>query len=174
MRDSDRARRTQADLPSVRTQLLTVFASDMAALLAGIIVALTETSATLKRMRILPRCNEGFRRLSLVAAITAFLVVAGYWFNNDWEDWSNRQRSCNFSSQVETDNCPRSSDKRPDTACVANVKADYAQCSAWARPTSVDNIATIFLQIVGGLTAAYLMALIVRILGWIVAGFQRA
>lgn len=119
-------------------------------------------------MRALPQCNEGFRRLALVAALLAVLVGIGYGVNEDLCNQNQVIDLCFSINKVEHDNCQYS----PGEEAACKAKADAEEPTCLKRATLVNRESFEMLAFFSGIgiVGAYVAALIVRTLGWVSTG----
>ena len=113
-------------------------------------------------MTIFPKCNEGFRRLSLVAAVLMCVAGLGLIALLRYDHIHSANYRC---SPVWADSytCGETS----LIACKAQRTKDEPECLAMALPSAFE----IFPWLLGVAFATYVAALIVRTIGWIVQGF---
>lgn len=123
-------------------------------------------------MRLLPSCSEGFRRLAFVACIVTFLSVFGLLVKGYVDDIQAGRDLC---AQIHLENESRCngqsvSDKQ---ACIDKADKGEVVCTKGAARTTAERFETWGIYAVVALVFAYFAALVVRILGWIAAGFGR-
>lgn len=118
-------------------------------------------------MRSLPSCGEGFRRLSLVAAILSFLFLSGCTYLVYSEDMNSSRQTCfrNYGAEC------TSSTSADTVACHAAASDREVACLSSASMPLADITKLLLTCATAGLLGAYLSALSVRTLGWVVQGF---
>ncbi len=123
-------------------------------------------------MRLLPQCNEGFRRLSLVIALLAILTGVGWGVFENLQSRSALFEICTIGHQNRLDACQQEG----GSADICRSKADLAErhCFSDVSVLSGENFEVMGLFIGLGLMGAYLAALAVRTVGWIAQGFSKA
>lgn len=132
----------------------------------------SETFVIMYDMRFFLGCSEGFRRLSILLAIAAFLVVIGQGVLRDIDARNGLISLCVAVHTQDVDNCEHGVGNLGVEACKANAEAEYTKCfsGAGSHPAG-ETLLMIGFYLLCGLAAAYLTAFVIRSVGWAVQGF---
>ena len=128
-------------------------------------------------MRFYPACNEGFRRLSLIAALVVGLLTFGWLARDHSHDLDSDHQICLHVYSDAEDTCygAESGASSPEAkACLDKANREYHQC--WEDWDKARGPLLLYWAgfAVAGLIGAYFATLCVRTVGWIAQGFSHA
>jgi hypothetical protein len=123
-------------------------------------------------MKIFPACSEGFRRVSILAAILTFLFAIGYLTFGNEHALESGQRDCVETYVPIAEKCQERPKPEVKT-CVDETEKQENECIAAFYPGVKERFEYWGIYVLGGLVFAYLVALAIRTSGWVVQGFTR-
>jgi len=123
-------------------------------------------------MRLLPRCGEGFRRLSILLAILTFIVLFVRWYRDDLRNIEKNHQMCYTDFALQQQDCNEATGHSDPQTCFDKADKKCAECiKNMSRTWSV--VFTYWgLYAIGGLFGAYITILATRSIGWVVLGFK--
>ena len=123
-------------------------------------------------MRLLPKCTEGFRRISIVLALSVGLGFFCKWVHEVNASTDALHNLCAETYVNTEDTCYSKND---DATCIKNAEADLNKC--FATPKITESLPYWGMFLIGAAFLAYLTALftriLVNILGWVRDGFTK-
>jgi hypothetical protein len=128
-------------------------------------------SVRILRMRLTPTCGEGWRRLSLVLSALIAIGVFYQLIQKYNEYLANVPLFCSSGYQARLDNCPKPG---PSQTCFDGAEKFLRTCMADAYPSLYQRLYEWGLRALVCVVVAFLMLYLVRLAGWIAAGFTKS